>query len=55
MLNRVTDLQAKLNGPMYRELAIDPYELEEECDLFAHSRRRNLETEHGRDTIRQYP
>lgn len=28
VLNRVTDLQAKLNSRMYSELAIDPYELE---------------------------
>ncbi len=54
VLNRVTDLQAKLNGPMYRELATDPYEFEEEYDLFAHPGRMNLETEDCRDTIRQY-
>jgi hypothetical protein len=54
VLDRVTHLQAKLNGPMCRELAMDPYEVEEEYDLFAHPRRMNLETKHGRDTIRYY-
>ncbi len=54
VLIRVADLQARLNGPMYHELAMDPYEIDEEYDLFAQPRGMILETKRGRDTIRQY-
>jgi len=51
---RIVRLSTQLNDPLYRELAIDPSEIEHEYREFAHPRRMDLESEHGRDTIRQY-
>ena len=51
---RIAQLTANLNSPMYREQAIDPTEIEAEYAEFADPKRMDLETEHGRDTIRQY-
>ena len=51
---RMARLATQLNDPLYRELAIDPSEIEQEYRAFARPRRMDLETEHGRDTIRHY-